>query len=101
MERVNWERVRDVLLSIICVGILLWAAWSILGLFVHAIVLLLLSMAVAFLVTPLVDLLNKYIPRMFAALIVYIRDQNPEQCRRAVISGEVSDAVVDAHRIEA
>ncbi|HLH64023.1 MAG TPA: AI-2E family transporter [Ktedonobacteraceae bacterium] len=71
MERVNWERVRDVLISILCVGVMLWAAWSLLGLFVHAIVLLLLAMAVAFLVTPLVDLLNRYLPRILAALLVY------------------------------
>lgn len=72
MEKVNWERMRDVLISIICVGVLLWATWSIMGLFVHAIILLLLSMAVAFLVTPVVDWLDRYLPRVFAALIVYI-----------------------------
>ncbi len=72
MERVNWQRVRDILIVVICIGILLWAAFSIMGIFVHAIVLLLLAMAVAFLVTPLVNFLNKYIPRLLAALIVYV-----------------------------
>jgi len=72
MEQVNWQRVRDILIAAICVGILLWAAFTIMGLFVHPIVLLLLAMAVAFLVTPLVDLVNRYIPRVLAALIVYI-----------------------------
>ncbi len=72
MEQVNWQRVRDILIVAICVGILLWAAFTVMGLFVHAIVLLLLAMAVAFLVTPLVDLVNRYIPRVLAALIVYI-----------------------------
>ncbi len=71
MERVNWERARDILISILCVGVMLWATWSLLGLFVHAIVLLLLAMAVAFLVTPAVDLINRYIPRLLAALLVY------------------------------
>jgi predicted PurR-regulated permease PerM len=71
MERVNWERVRDILISILCVGVMLWAAWSIMGLFVHAIILLLLAMAVAFLITPGVDLINRYIPRILAALLVY------------------------------
>jgi predicted PurR-regulated permease PerM len=71
MERVNWERVRDILISTLCVGVILWAAWSIMGLFVHAIILLLLAMAVAFLVTPAVDIVNRYIPRLLAALIVY------------------------------
>jgi predicted PurR-regulated permease PerM len=72
MERVNWQRVRDILIVVICIGILLWAAFSIMGIFVHAIVLLLLAMAVAFLVTPLVNFLNKYMPRLLAALIVYV-----------------------------
>jgi predicted PurR-regulated permease PerM len=72
MDRVNWQRVRDILISIICIGILLWAAFTVMGIVVHAIVLLLLAMAVAFLVTPLVNVLNKYLPRLLAALIVYI-----------------------------
>ncbi len=72
MEQVNWQRVRDILISVICIGILLWAAFTVMGIVVHAIVLLLLAMAVAFLVTPLVNVLNKYLPRLLAALIVYI-----------------------------
>lgn len=72
MERVNWPRGRDILISVICVGIVAWAAISFLGIFVHAIVLLLLAMAVAYLITPAVNFLNRYIPRVPAALIVYI-----------------------------
>jgi predicted PurR-regulated permease PerM len=72
MERVNWQRVRDILIVVICIGILVWAAFSIIGIFVHAILLLLLAMAVAFLVTPLVNFLHRYIPRLFATLIIYI-----------------------------
>lgn len=73
MEHVNWQRTRDILISIICVGIILWASWSILGLFFDAVVILLLSMAVAFLLTPAVNLLTKYsIPRLLATIIVYI-----------------------------
>src|SRR6202011_1969199 len=71
MDRVNWQRVRDILISIICVGILFWAGWSVMGQFVHAIVLLLLAMAIAFLVTPLVNILNRYMPRILAALLVF------------------------------
>ncbi len=74
MAHVNWQRVRDILISIICIGILLWATWSILGQFLHAVVLLLLSMAVAFLLTPMVNYLARYryMPRVVAALIVYV-----------------------------
>ena len=72
MERVNWQRVRDILIVVICIGILVWAAFSIIGIFVHAILLLLLAMTVAFLITPLVNFLHNYIPRMFATLIIYV-----------------------------
>ena len=72
MERVNWQRVRDILIVVICIGIVVWAAFSIIGIFVHAILLLLLAMTVAFLITPLVNILHKYIPRLFATLIIYV-----------------------------
>ncbi|HVB76025.1 MAG TPA: AI-2E family transporter [Ktedonobacteraceae bacterium] len=72
MQRIKWTLTRDVLIVVICVGILMWGTLSILGMFVHAIILLLLAMAVAFLLTPLVNLLNKYMPRVLATLLVYI-----------------------------
>lgn len=73
MENVNWQRTRDILICIICIGIVLWASWTILGQFVDAIIILLLSMAVAFLLTPAADLLVKYhMPRLLATLAVYI-----------------------------
>jgi predicted PurR-regulated permease PerM len=72
MERVNWQRIRDILIVVICIGIVVWAAFTILGIFVHALVLLLLAMAVAFLVTPLVNILHRYIPRLMASLLVYL-----------------------------
>ncbi|WP_069805163.1 AI-2E family transporter [Thermogemmatispora onikobensis] len=72
MERVNWQRVRDVLISIVCICILGWLGWSISGLFLHALVLLLLAMAIAFLVSPLVDRLQRFgLPRSLATLLVY------------------------------
>src|SRR5215472_10818996 len=74
MEQVNWRQLRDILISVICVGLLLWAAWLILSQFLHAVVLLLLSMALAFLLTPAVNILarQKYVPRIVATLIVYL-----------------------------
>jgi len=71
MER-NWQKNRDILISIICIGIILWASWAIIGQFLDAVVLLLLAMAVAFLLTPLVNVLNRYIPRVLATLITYV-----------------------------
>ncbi|MGZ3609428.1 MAG: AI-2E family transporter [Ktedonobacteraceae bacterium] len=72
MERVNWQRLRDILIVVICIGIIVWAAFSVMSIFVHAIVLLLLAMAVAYLVTPLVNILHRYLPRLLASLIVYL-----------------------------
>jgi len=73
-ERVNWQRTRDILISIISIGIIVYYAWGLLfGLFVHAVVLLLLSLAVAFLLTPSVNFLAKRgIPRAAATLIMYV-----------------------------
>ncbi len=73
MEQTSWQQRRDFLISVICIGIILWAVWNIAGQFVEAIVILLLSMAVAFLLTPLVNYLVRYkVPRVLAALVVYI-----------------------------
>ncbi|HLI07741.1 MAG TPA: AI-2E family transporter [Ktedonobacteraceae bacterium] len=72
MERVNWQRVRDILISVICIGIIIWAVSSILGEVLHAVVLLLLAMAVAFLITPAADYLARYMPRVLATLLVYV-----------------------------
>ncbi|GHO87202.1 AI-2E family transporter [Dictyobacter formicarum] len=73
MDHINWQRTRDILLSIVCLGVIFWAVWILLGQFVEAIVVLLLSMAVAFLLTPIVNFLGKYgVPRLVAAVITYI-----------------------------
>lgn len=74
MERVNWQRTRDILIVFICIGVLLWAAWGlVIGQFLHVVVLLLLSMAVAFLMNPAVNFLVKWkIPRILATLIMYL-----------------------------
>ena len=72
MSHINWSRTRDILICIICIGIILWSSFSVLGLFIDAIVLLLLSMAVAFLVTPIVNFLVRYnVPRLLATLLTY------------------------------
>ena len=73
MNHVNWARTRDILLCIICIGIICWATFAVLGLFVNAITILLLGLGVAFLISPLVDIIEKMgLPRALAALLVYI-----------------------------
>jgi predicted PurR-regulated permease PerM len=73
MARVNWQRTRDILICIICICLIFWAAWSVASQFVDVIIILLLSMAVAFLLTPAVNLLARYhVPRVLATFIAYI-----------------------------
>jgi predicted PurR-regulated permease PerM len=73
MGKINWPHTRDILISIICVGIIVYFLWGLLfGEFVHALVLLLLSLAIAFLLTPSVNFLSNYIPRVLATLITYV-----------------------------
>ncbi len=73
MEQANWQRRRDILICIICIGIIIVAAWTLIGQFIDAIMLLLLSMAVAFLITPVVNTLERLkIPRVLGALLTYI-----------------------------
>jgi predicted PurR-regulated permease PerM len=73
MEQVNWQRRRDILICIICSGIILWAGWGIAGQFIDAILILLLAMAVAFLLAPMVNFMTAYkVPRVIATLIVYV-----------------------------
>src|SRR5579859_6241976 len=70
---IKWSRTRDILICTICVGIIIWASWSVLGQFVDAIVILLLSMAIAFLLNPAANFLERcQIPRLAATLMVYI-----------------------------
>jgi predicted PurR-regulated permease PerM len=70
---INWQRTRDILICTICIGIIFWASWLVLGQFVDAIVILLLSMTVAFLLNPAVNFLESFkIPRLLATFIVYI-----------------------------
>jgi predicted PurR-regulated permease PerM len=73
MGQINWSRTRDILICMIGIGIILWATVSVLSLFVDAIIILLLSMAVAFLITPLVNLQTRHgVPRALATLLTYV-----------------------------
>jgi predicted PurR-regulated permease PerM len=72
MGKINWARNRDILICIICIGVIVWFAWGLLfGQFVTIFVLLLLSLAIAFLLTPLVNFLDRFLPRVLATLLAY------------------------------
>lgn len=73
MDQRDWRQTRDVLICVICAGIIFWALWSVMGQFIEAIVILLLSMAVAFLLTPIVNLLVRYgVTRVPASVATYV-----------------------------
>ncbi|GCF06612.1 AI-2E family transporter [Dictyobacter arantiisoli] len=73
MDQINWQKTRDILLSIVCLGIIFYASWVLLGQFVDAIITFLLAMTVAFLLTPIVNFLGKHgVPRLLATVITYV-----------------------------
>jgi len=72
VNQVNWQRRRDILICVICLGIIIWTVWGLVNQFVEAIFLLLLGMAVAFLITPGVNFLQERgVPRLLATIIIY------------------------------
>jgi predicted PurR-regulated permease PerM len=73
MNQANWQQRRDIVIFIIGVGVILWAIWGLVGQFFDAVFLLLISMAIAFLISPAVNALQKLkVPRILAALICYV-----------------------------
>jgi len=73
MDSTKWQRRRDILISIICIGVIVWVSWKVAGQFFDTIIILLLSMAIAFLLSPLVNFLTRYkVPRVVATVLVYV-----------------------------
>jgi predicted PurR-regulated permease PerM len=74
MDQVNWQKRRDILICVICIGIVLWTVWILLNQFIEAVLLLLLAMAVAFLITPVVNYMENEgkAPRLLATILAYI-----------------------------
>lgn len=73
MNYVNWQRRRDMLICVICLGIIIWTVWGLVNQFVEAIFLLLLGMTVAFLITPGVNFLHRRgVPRLLATMLIYV-----------------------------
>jgi len=73
MSDLNWSRIRDQCLVAVCVIFFLYALWWVVSHFlVHAGVLVLLAMVVASALEPLLSRLEKFTPRIIAALATYI-----------------------------
>ncbi|MBE3561908.1 MAG: AI-2E family transporter [Ktedonobacteraceae bacterium] len=73
MNRIHWHKWRDILITIICIGIILWVAWGFVNQFIETVLLFLLSMTIAFLISPIVDFLERrHIPRILSAILIYI-----------------------------
>jgi predicted PurR-regulated permease PerM len=74
MNQAKWQSRRDILISIICMGIILWTAWILVYQFFEAILLFLLAMTVAYVIAPLVNMLEQkqHVPRWLATLLTYI-----------------------------
>ncbi|GLV56714.1 hypothetical protein KDH_35530 [Dictyobacter sp. S3.2.2.5] len=73
MGQINWQQRRDILICIICMGLIIWTAWNLVNQFIDAVFLLLLSMTVAFLITPMANVLERRgLPRLFATVVSYV-----------------------------
>ncbi len=74
MNQGDWQKRRDILICVICIGIVTWVGWQMLNQFIEAVLLLLLAMTVAFLITPVVDYMEKEgkAPRLLATIGAYI-----------------------------
>ncbi|GHO89905.1 AI-2E family transporter [Dictyobacter formicarum] len=73
MGQINWQQRRDILICIICMGLIIWTAWNLVNKFIDAVFLLLLSMTIAFLITPMTNVLeSRGVPRLFATIISYV-----------------------------
>jgi predicted PurR-regulated permease PerM len=73
MKQIDWRRTRDIIISIIGICVIFWSLCFVLGQFVDVLILLILSLAIAFLISPLVNWLQKHrIPRVWGTLLSYI-----------------------------
>jgi predicted PurR-regulated permease PerM len=73
MKQTRWQQWRDMLICIICMGFILWAAWNFLRQFIDILLFFSCSMAIAFLLIPVVDQLEQWkIPRLLATLIAFL-----------------------------
>ncbi|MBO0779794.1 MAG: AI-2E family transporter [Ktedonobacteraceae bacterium] len=73
MNRIDWQRTRDILISIICLFVVLWGILTALGHFVEIVVVLVLALVLAFLITPLVNWIERrHVPRWLATLLAYL-----------------------------
>jgi Predicted permease len=74
MDQAKWRNRRDILISIICIGIIIFTLWQLVTRFIQAILLLLLATAIAYLITPLTNMLEErqHLPRIIATIISYI-----------------------------
>lgn len=74
MDQAKWRNRRDIFISIICIGIIIFTLWQLVTRFVEAILLLLLAMAIAYLITPLTNMLEErqHLPRIMATILSYI-----------------------------
>ncbi|HEX6348480.1 MAG TPA: AI-2E family transporter [Candidatus Dormibacteraeota bacterium] len=70
--KVDWQRLRDQALVAVCVVVLLWAAGQVLGHALRILVLVLLATVLAYALEPPIVFLQRFLPRVVAALGLYL-----------------------------
>jgi predicted PurR-regulated permease PerM len=71
VEKVDWARLRDKLLVALAAIALLWVATQVLGRVLHIVVVVLLAMVLAYALEPFLGLVERWLPRMLAAILIY------------------------------
>jgi predicted PurR-regulated permease PerM len=71
VQNVNWARVRDQLIVVLAAIALLWVVTQVLGRILHIVVVLLLALVLAYALEPALKLVERILPRMVAAILIY------------------------------
>ncbi len=72
MSNINWARLRDQCLVGVATVFFLYALWRVVHLFLHAVVLVLLAIVIAAALEPVLSRLERFMPRMVAAIATYL-----------------------------
>jgi predicted PurR-regulated permease PerM len=72
VAKIDWAKLRDQLLVALAAIALLWVATQILGRILHIVVVLLIAMVLAYALEPGLALLERILPRMLAAILIYV-----------------------------
>jgi predicted PurR-regulated permease PerM len=72
VDKLNWGRLRDQLIVAVAAVALLWVASQVIGRVIHIVVVVLLAIILAYALEPTLRLVERVMPRMIAAILIYL-----------------------------